>query len=301
MSTQITTAFVEQYRSEVGMLVQQRDSRFSGKVRMESQKGKTEFFEQLGATSAVKRTSRHGDTPRVNSNHQRRAAYLEDYEWSDLIDQQDKIRLIIDPKGPYLQSAAMAFNRSKDDVVIAAATGTSYADVGTGSGAVSPVILPSGQKIAVNYVPTGTPANSGLTLGKLIQAKSLLSAAEPPLGSKKYLAHTQKQLDDMLLNVNQVSDHDYVQIKAMIKGEVTEFMGFEWVRTERIPTASGDINYIFAYVEEGLLMTVGEDFTAEVGPRADKSYSTQVYARMSIGATRMQELEVVEIACDRSP
>jgi hypothetical protein len=40
--------------------------------------------------------------------------------------------------------------------------------------------------------------------------------------------------------------------------------------------------------------------TARVSERDDKSYATQAYACMSIGATRMEEEKVVEILCTES-
>jgi hypothetical protein len=308
MSNQITTAFVEQYSSTLQHLVQQGDSRFAGKTRVESQKGKSEFFEQLGATSAVKRTSRHGDTPRVDSNHQRRAVYLNDYEWADLIDQQDKLKLLIDPTSSYLRNAQMAFNRSKDDEIIAAATGTAYADTGGGSGAVSAVTFPTSTTtnvVPVNYIPTapaGSGANTGMTLGKWLRAKSILTTAEPPQGSKFFIVVSQQQIDDMLNNVTQVSSADYANVKALVDGTIDRFAGLEVIRTERTTrNTSTDIDTCFAYVEEGLLLSVGEDMVTRVSERDDKSYAIQPYARMSIGATRMQEPEVVSIACDRSP
>ena len=97
MSDQITTAFVEQYSSNVEHLAQQKECRFEGKVRTVSQKGKTQFFEQLGATTAVKRTTRHADTPRVDSDHQRRQVTLTDYDWSDLVDTLDDVKMLISP------------------------------------------------------------------------------------------------------------------------------------------------------------------------------------------------------------
>lgn len=305
MSQQINNAFVEQYSSTLQHLVQQSDCRFAGKTRVESQHGKTEFFEQLGATAAVKRTSRHGDTPRVEANHQRRAVFLNDYEWSDLIDQQDKVRLLIDPTSGYLQSAKNAFMRSKDDEIIAAATGTAYADTGAGNGSVSAVTFPSTQAVVVNHLhgtPAGSGANTGLTLAKMIRAKSLLTAAEPPEGSKYYLVHSQNEMDDLLANVSQVSSADYAAVKALVTGGTDFFMGMNFIRSERIAiNTSTDVSTCFAYVHEGLLLSVGEDMVTRVSERDDKSYSVQPYARMSIGATRMQELEVVSIACDRSP
>lgn len=307
MSNQITTAMVDQFNSNVQHLCQQRTSRLESRVRRESQKGKSQFFDQLGATSAVKRTSRHGDTPRVDSNHQRRACYLNDYEWSDLIDEPDKIKLLQDPTSSYLQSAKMAFNRSKDDEIIAAASAAAYADQGTGNGAVSSVSFSASQRVLVNHIagnPAGSGSNTGLTLAKVIQAASLLRRAEPPEGSRMFFVFKQAQGDDLLNNVAQVSNKDYGDVQALVTGtmEGKRWMGFEWVRSERLATnSSTDIATNLAYVEEGLLLSVGEDIVTRVTERADKSYATQPYVRMSIGATRMQETEVVEIACDQSP
>lgn len=61
------------------------------------------------------------DTP-----HSRRMVTLSDYEWADLVDDQDKIRMLIDPTSEYAMAASWAFGRSKDDVIIAAALGTAY-------------------------------------------------------------------------------------------------------------------------------------------------------------------------------
>ena len=41
-------------------------------------------------------------------------------------------------------------------------------------------------------------------------------------------------------------------------------------------------------------------FEARIDERADKSYATQVYYCMSIGATRMEEAKVVEVQATES-
>ena len=66
MSSQITTSFVEQYSSNVGLLSQQLASKLRSSVDVESVKGKNAYFEQLSATAAALRTSRHGDTPQID-------------------------------------------------------------------------------------------------------------------------------------------------------------------------------------------------------------------------------------------
>jgi hypothetical protein len=301
MSYQITAAQVDQFSANVEHLVQQQDCRFAGKVRTESQNGKKKFYEQLGSTTAVKRTTRHGDTPRVDSKHRRREVSLTDYDWSDLVDSLDQIKMLISPTSPYAQSAAMAFNRAKDVEVIEAATGTAYADT-TGSGTVSATTLPSTQQVDVNYVPPGgTTANSGLTLGKLIEAKSILGKNEYPRGDRIVFVHTQQQLDDLLNNVTQVSSADYAAVKALQVGDVSGFMGMEFLKTQLLTlNVSTDVRTCFAYASSGLLMAVGQDARGRISERDDKNYATQVYYNMSVGATRMQEELVVEVSCDES-
>ena len=44
-----------------------------------------------------------------------------DYEYADLIDNQDKIRTLIDPTSSYALAAAYAIGRAMDDEIISAA------------------------------------------------------------------------------------------------------------------------------------------------------------------------------------
>ena len=87
MSNQITTAFVEQYSSNIQMLSQQKGSLLRDKVRLETVVGKNAFFDQVGSVTATVRTSRHSDTPQVDTPHSRRRVSLVDYEFADLIDE----------------------------------------------------------------------------------------------------------------------------------------------------------------------------------------------------------------------
>ena len=66
MSSQITTAFVQQYSNNVQMLSQQKGSLLRNTVDSETVQAKNAFFEQVGVATAVKRVSRHGDTPQID-------------------------------------------------------------------------------------------------------------------------------------------------------------------------------------------------------------------------------------------
>ena len=160
MSNQITTAFVQQYSNNVQMLSQQKGSLLRNAVDVESVVGKNAFFDQVGKATAVKRVSRHADTPQIDTPHSRRRVTLVDYEYADLIDNQDKVRMLIDPTSSYALAAAFALGRSMDDEIISAISGTAY------SGETGSTSVPLG--VAQKITEAGT---DGLTIAKLRNAK----------------------------------------------------------------------------------------------------------------------------------
>lgn len=288
MSVEITTAMVEQYKSNVVLLSQQKGSRLRSSVRIESVTGENAYFDQIGATAAQKKTTRHMDTPQIDTPHARRKVSIDDYVWADFIDKEDLIRTLIDPTSPYALNAVAAFGRSMDDVLIAAASGTSY----TGKTGGTAVALPSGQKVA--------EGNTGLSVAKLIAAKGIFWTNDIDEDIPLHIAVSSKQLQD-LLNENKATSSDYAAVKALVKGEIDTFMGFTFHRTQRLSIDSSDIRTCLAWAQDGLLLGLGADIHTNISERADKNYLTQVWCGMTIGATRMEEKKVVEIGCDETP
>ena len=295
MSINITTAFVNQYRANVEHLLQQKGSRLRPFVRMETQNAEFEYYDRIGSVDAVEDTSRHSDTPLISTPHDRRQVSLRDFDWADMIDRTDRIRLLIDPSSPYAQNAAWALGRKMDDVIIENAFGTAYSGK-TGS---TSVTHPSGDVIAVNYVESGSATNSGLTIGKLREAKRLLDSQENDPSDPRYCAVTAQQVND-LLQTTEVTSADYNSVKALVQGEINSFMGFLFVRTERVATDSNSYRRVIAWARSGMLLAMGKDITADIGPRRDKRNSTQVYCSASFGATRMEEGKVLEIKCSEA-
>lgn len=285
MSTQVTTSFVQAYMSGVEQLVQQKGSRLRNAVRVEAGVvGKYAFFDQIGSTAAVERTSRHADTPQIDTPHSRRRVAMRDFEWADLIDDQDKIRTIHEFGSPYQVNAADALGRSMDDVLIEAATATAYTGE-TGS--------TSESFDTTNYqISSGS---AGLTVAKLIQAKEILDAAENDPNEPRFLACAAGQIAD-LLNTVEVKSSDYNTVKALVQGDVDTFLGFKFIRTQRLGTVSSERG-VLAWSKSALLLAVGKDLVGKITERPDKSYATQVYACMSIGATRMRSNGIVRILC----
>jgi hypothetical protein len=171
-----------------------------------------------------------------------------------------------------------------DDVIIAAISGTAY----TGATGSTSVALPSAQKIA--------HGSAGLNLTKLLQTKEILDSADIDDDETRYFIVTSDQITD-LLNTTEVKDADYNTVRALAAGQVNAFLGFQFIRTERL-AHNGTSRLCLAYVPSGVLLAIGQESVAQISERADKNYLTQVYYRMSIGATRMEEAKVVEVACN---
>ena len=282
MSTEITKAFVEQYSSNIQMLSQAKGSALRDKVRLESVTGKNAFFDQIGSVTATVRSSRHSNTPQADTPHSRRRVSLVDYEFADLVDDLDKVRMLVDPTSSYAQAAAYAMGRAMDDAIIAAATGSS--DTGVAGG--TAVALPAGQKIA----EAGT---AGLTIAKLRQAKEIIDLGDVDPSLKRYIIVSPKQISD-LLGTTEVTSSDFNTVKALASGDVNTFLGFDFCVTNRLTIGSSKRKCI-AFVQDGLALAMGKDSTARIDERSDKGYATQVYYSAAFGATRMEEAKVVEI------
>ena len=282
MSTQITTAFVQAFKSGIDHLVQQKGSRLRDAVRVETGVvGKSAFFDQLGATTMTQRTTRHADTTYTDTPHARRMVTMADYDVADLIDDPDKVRLLTDPTNDYTQSFANAAGRNIDDLIIAAALGTAK----TGETGAGSEPLPAGQKIA--------HGGTAISKGKILQAKRILDANEVD-EEDRYFVAAAKDFED-LLAIDEVASADYNTVKALVRGEIDTWLGFKWIRSERIPGVGATNHSCFAFQKKAMLLAIGKDSTGRVDVMPDKRYSTQVFYSHVVGATRMEAEGVVEV------
>lgn len=292
MSFEVTTAFVQQYSTNVGLLLQQRGSKLRDAVTMGSYTGKAaKAVEQIGAVSAQARTSRHADTPLISTPHDARWVFPVDYEWADMIDDQDKLRMLIDPTSPYAVNGAYALGRAMDSDIISAALGTAK----TGeNGTTSTSFDSSNQQVGVGSTP------AGLTVAKLRETKKILLSNEVDVDMDPlYIAVTAKQLDD-LLGTTEVTSSDYNTVKALVQGNVDTFMGFKFIHTELLGVDSSSYRRVIAWAKSGLHLGMWNDVNAKISERSDKSYATQVYVKGTFGATRTEEGKVVEILCNEA-
>ena len=220
----------------------------------------------------------------METPHERRMVTLNDYEYADLIDDQDRIRMLASPESVYAKSAANALGRAMDDAIITAFN----ASAKTGKSGSTSTALPAGNVIA--------HGSAGLTVAKLITAKKLLDAGSVDPSINRYIVVSPEQIED-LLNTTSVTSADFNTVKALATGTVDSFVGFKFIVSNRLKD-DGTSRQCYAWAEDGMKLAIGKEIKAEITQRPDKSYATQVYYCASFGATRMEEAKVIQVLCN---
>jgi len=281
-----STAFVKQYQDTITMLAQQMDNRLRSAVMVDTNwVGEEKYYDQYASDSMVEISSRLQDTPVQDADHRRRKVTPRYFVSNTLEDPFEALQMLVDPKSTYMQAKKAAINRKVDSIIIAAFNATAY----TGKTGSTSVTLGSAQK---------TTVGGGLTIAKLLDAKQILDAAEVEK-EDRFIAVSSKQVED-LLNTTQVTSSDYNTVKALVQGEIDTFCGFKFIHTEQLGTDGSSRRLCYAWQKKGMQLAIQKEAEGRLTERPDKNYAWQVYVRIALGATRLEEERVVEIACVES-
>lgn len=298
MSFSVDTAFVNSYHGQLEHIFQQRGSKLRGTLREVTQNSEYDYWDRLGTATVNAITTRHGDTPHNEIEHTRRRNQVIGYDTNEYFDNQDKLRMIIDPKSGYAEAQAFALGRKMDDVIISALLGKAYS--GKAGGTELTFSQDSGQEVAVDYVESGGSANSNLTIGKLRRAMYLLEANDAILDGEQVCLVAHPSQKQALLRTTEVTSEDYNTVKALVNGSVDTFLGFKFVWTTRATTDGSGYRQALAYPQSAGLLGVAENISVRIDELPTKRYSYQVYSTATFGATRMWGEKVVKILCDET-
>ncbi len=295
----IDTAFQNGYHDQFEVKFQQMGSRLRPFVTERPQNVERDMYDRIGTVGVTKKTIRHGPTILTDAEHTRIACLIDDWRPDTLaFDNEDLLRMKLnDPRNGYAETQAYALGRQVDQVIIDAATGTTY----TGkNGTLAETYSAATYGVAVNAVaPGGVAANSNMTIEKLIQAKSKFGIAESIMdGEKLVLVWSQSQLDS-LLRTTEVTSVDYNSVRALVNGTINTFMGFDFVRTELL-NKTGNIRTCLAFPKSAIILGMADAKITRIDQRADLNYTWQVWCQGTFGATRTWREKVVSIECDET-
>ena len=291
MSDQISTAFVKEFGRTVQLLAQETGQKFRKAVMVEPVRAEFHFFEQVAATAAIRTATRHADSPLINTIHERRRVGLINVEWGDLIDDFDRVRLLIDPQAPMTRNAGLAVGREMDDIVIE----RFFADAATGKEGSGVATFPVANVVAADF--DGDTVDEGLTIEKMREARKLLKQNFVDLDLEPTWLALDAEREDDLLGTTEVTSMDFNTVRALVNGDVDRFMGFQFIKTERLLTDSSGFLRVPVWTPSGMGMAMGMEPNSQAARRADKRFSIYVFWSMVVGSTRLEEAKVIEIKC----
>ncbi len=295
MSEAVSEHYVQQYTTNVQLLSQQMGSRLRGLCMPGNYTGtQGQVVDQFAPTQARKRTTRYPALTPAETQGDSRWVFPSDYDWDDMVDSIDKLRLLIDPQSSYVVNGNAAMGRSMDDEIIAAFFGVSK----TGQKGETSTSFPASQQISASE---GSSAATGLNVEKLKAAVQILLANEawdPKSGDRINCAITAAENRDLMDEI-QVINADYNGDKAVVNdGFVNSWGKIDFTHTERLPVNGSGQTRVPFWVKQGMHFGIWNDLTSSVDKRVDLAgHPYQVYLYGTFGATRVEEKKVVEAPC----
>ena len=157
-----------------------------------------------------------------------------------------------------------------------------------------------GFSIGSNYVDSGTSAESGLTLAKLRAARTTmlrLQAIDQDDIVNCFVSA--KQIDD-LLGITEVVNSDFAVRKSLVEGNVTTFLGFRFIQTERLPLstgADGNERRCIIATPKALKLSIGSALKGDMWRDPSKKNAPYLYFKLCAEASRMWGEVAGEIRC----
>ena len=201
MAQNVTTAFVDLFDSEVKQAYQ-AESLLRGTMRTRTGvAGNTVKFPKIGKGVATIRVPQTDVTP-LNVTYAQVTATMSDYiaaEYSDIFQQS---HINFDERSELVQVVSKSIARRMDQLCIDAMVGN------------------AGTTIATTIGGAGTNMN----IEKLRATAKAMNAKNVPSEGRYLLMHA-SQLD-ALLGEAEITSQDFASVKALVRGEINSFMGF---------------------------------------------------------------------------
>jgi hypothetical protein len=288
---------VQQYSTNIALLLQQKGSKLRNTVMTGSHVGKQASpVDQFGSIEMQPVSSRFAPMGRVDAATDRRWVFPSDFDLPQLIDEFDKLRLITDPSSAYVQNAVMAAGRQFDKLICSAFTGTAK----TGEAGGTSTIFTAANEVDVAV----GGANSKLNVAKIKAVKELMMSKHIDFDMEQAFIGITAADHASLLNEIQVISSDFNGgMPVLQNGMVTSFLGFNFVHCELIETQLAGTNDVTlpVWVKSGMYLGLWNDIENSVSKRNDlQGEPWQLYTKMSAGATRLEENRVFAIESYRA-
>ena len=289
MAITVTNAYVESFEATVRQLAQQKNSRLRMCVSEINKQSETHNWDRLGASTARDKTSARMVSP-AGGNGSGAVGAIDGLAWTrrntttatkdtgEVIEKENIVQMLIDPKSATTENLVMNMQRKIDDIIIVAATAAA------GDGAGGTVAFTAGQTIG-DYT-------TEITLDHILEVDELFMTNDVDPDEERYFVIGPKQRRK-LMQLIEVTSSDFQAQQALATGYLPNFMGFNWIVSNRLNVPTTDQLDCLAFTKKGIGLHVAGDIDVSVAERPDMSFAWQVYLQMSMAAVRVEDEHVV--------
>ena len=268
------------------------------------------------------KTTRFGDSTVSEDDYSRRRVSRNEFDDGKFMDWADVIKMGTDPKAEKLISMANKFKRQEDIIISQALLGVAAG----GDNGETDTAFDTDNILDVTL--GASSGNAGFTYEK--QLAVLENFGNNNVDLEMYrpcITISHSQLKEMRTQ-DEYINLDYTSARSIDNGSalyIPNVLGCDFLVTNIVPymntagtgfriadtdvgttgtfadTDTTDVRCCYAFVQDAALFEVNPDMTVKIDERADKGFDWYAYAKMSMGAVRMEEEKVIAIPCDQSP
>ena len=291
MPITIPAAYIETFESNVRQLAQQKISKLRTAVTEVNKQSEKHNWDRLAASSA-----RLKDTPRKVSpaggngsgavgstdglGWSRRNTVIKVYDTGEVIEPEDIVQMLIDPKNASTENLVMNMSRQVDDIIITAATGAAA------DGAGGTVAFPAAQIVKAGYA-------SEISLDIILEVDEKFYENDVDPDEPRFFVIGPKQRRK-LLQLIEVTSSDFQARQALATGYLPDFMGFNWIVSNRLNVPAADQLDCLAFTRKALGLHVAGDISSRVAERPDMSFAWQVYLMLQMDCVRVEDEHIVK-------
>ena len=277
MAISLANNFVTQFDAEVKQAYQGKAELVGAVRQRRGVEGSTVKFPKVGRGVATPRVGQTDVTP-LNVGFSNVTLTLEDWiaaEYSDIFSQA---KVNFDERNELVQVLGNAIGRRQDQLIISA-------------------LQNSGTSLTVSNDIGGSDTN--MNVAKLREAKALMDKNNVPMEGRHILLHSNGLKS--LLAETAVTSSDFNTVKALVNGELNQFLGFTFHtivdRTEGGLAIDGSNDRTcFAFHKDAVGYGEGIAPKTEINYIPEKT-SWLVSAMLSAGATTIDAEGIVSIVC----
>jgi hypothetical protein len=297
--SQITQGDVDGFRANLNMTPQVTESVYLPHVDADlsyTEPGKLFNVDTIGTSDPKDVDTVVPDSPEGILDMTRRVGGFKGFHDGKFIESVQKVHQLQDPTNETMLAMRAGKMRKHDQKI----RESFFAPVRIGENGENTLNFPTGKIVGVQsrkylHAQEGTalPAAGNdlpLTLGKLLAARSIIRKTYIQrllAGSKLKIAVRTEDISQLLTTIPATSG-DYQTVRRLEAGEITHFMGFDFVLDEDVPLKAGSTTTFIlpVWVDRAMQFRAREIHTATITVRGDKSMRPYAYYESEHGAVR---------------